>query len=118
MEKYKSVVNLVDLAGSEGIDKTKAEGIVKKEGENINKSLLTLSMVINALGQKNQAFISFRESKLTRILQNSLTNGSKVAVICNINPSIQNLSQTINTLKFGVSAGQVKISVKSNVGSQ
>lgn len=110
---YKAHIDLIDLAGSEGIERTKAEGQVKKEGENINKSLLTLSKVINILGQKS-AFAPFRESKLTRILQKSLTGGSRVVIICNINPSISNMAQTINTLKFGVSAGHVKLTIKAN----
>ena len=81
-----SVINIIDLAGSEGINKTKAEGMTKKEGDNINKSLLSLSKVIRALAEKpTEAFIGFRESKLTRILQSSLEGNSKTAVICTIN---------------------------------
>jgi len=111
--RTKAWINLVDLAGSEGIDKTKAEGITKKEGESINKSLLTLSMVIKALGQKGQNHIPFRNSKLTRILEPSLTNGSRVMVICSVSPSVDSHSQSVNTLRFGVSAGQVKLSIRS-----
>jgi chromosome segregation ATPase len=75
-------------------------------------------MVINGLGQKNQPFLPYRDSKLTRLLQGSLTGGSRIIVICNINPSHSNLTQTLSTLKFGVSAGQVKLSIKQNSTSQ
>jgi centromeric protein E len=70
-------------------------------------------MVINSLGQKNGQFVSYRNSKLTRILEPSLTGGSRIMVICNINPTSNNLSQSVNTLKFGVSAGRVKLSIRS-----
>ncbi len=112
--RNKASINLIDLAGSEGIDKTKAEGITKKEGESINKSLLTLAMVIKALGQKGQSHIPFRNSKLTRILEPSLSGGSQIMVICNVNPSPDSHAQTVNTLRFGVSAGRVKLSIRNN----
>ena len=67
-----SQLNLVDLAGSEGASKTQAEGIRLREGQNINRSLLALSNVINKLSQQGSAgskmFINYRDSKLTRIL--------------------------------------------------
>lgn len=113
--RNKACINLIDLAGSEGIDKTKAEGIVRKEGDLINRSILSLGQVICALGKRRSErdFVVFRNSKLTKILEPSLTGGSKVRVICNINTSLDCLSQTLNTLRFAVSAGQVKLSVRS-----
>jgi centromeric protein E len=75
---------MVDLAGSESISKTNAVGQLKKESENINKSLLALSNVIRALGEENK-YINFRDSKLTRILQNCLTGNAKTVVVCTVN---------------------------------
>lgn len=80
---------MVDLAGSEGVSRTKAEGNTKKEGENINKSILALSNVIRCMSEK-QGYVNFRDSKLTRILQSSLCNNSRSVVICNIYPTAAN----------------------------
>lgn len=85
-----SLINLVDLAGSEGVGKMNSQGISMKEGNNINKSLLALSNVIYKLGQKwsvgtKQFYINFRDSKLTRILQNSLLGNSLTAILCTVN---------------------------------
>ena len=102
-----SQINLIDLAGSEYIGKTQAEGKTKKEGVNINMSLLALSNVINKLKDRDK-FINFRDSKLTRLLQNSLSGNSKTAVVCTINPSNYNYQESLNTLKFGMVAGAIK----------
>lgn len=72
LNETNSQINLVDLAGSEGIDRTKAEKISKIEGENINKSILALTKVIKTMSERDQQWINFRDSKLTRILQKSL----------------------------------------------
>lgn len=80
-----SQLNLVDLAGSEGASKTQAEGLRLREGQNINRSLLALSNVINRLssqGSSGKSFINYRDSKLTRILQSSLGGNSQTAIIC------------------------------------
>lgn len=106
------MINIIDLAGSECVSKTKAEGLVKKEGDNINKSLLFLSNAIRSLSQKE--YVNYRDSKLTRILQSSLSGNCKTSVICTVNSLQSNSAETINTLKFGVSAGQVKIKPKIN----
>ena len=66
---------MVDLAGSEGVEKVGALGLRLREGQNINKSLLALSNVINKLGQRWK-YINYRDSKLTRILQKSLQGNS------------------------------------------
>lgn len=73
----------------------------------INKSLLSLSTVIMKLSKKED-FIGFRESKLTRILQPSLTGNVMVSVICTVNPLRSNLQESINTLKFGTCAGVIQ----------
>jgi centromeric protein E len=86
-----SQINLVDLAGSEGASKTQSEGLRLREGGNINKSLLALSNVIHKLSLRQQIssrhnyFINFRDSKLTRILQNALSGHSQISIICCIN---------------------------------
>lgn len=81
-----SQLNLVDLAGSEGASKTQAEGIRLREGQNINRSLLALSNVINRLSQSSgssvKQFINYRDSKITRILQPALGGNSQTAIIC------------------------------------
>lgn len=85
-----SVLNLVDLAGSERADSTGATGSRLKEGGHINKSLLSLSLVINKLSEDpdQQKFINYRDSKLTRILQPSLGGNAMTAIICTITPAV------------------------------
>lgn len=84
-----SVLNLVDLAGSERADATGATGDRLKEGAAINKSLLSLSVVISKLSEDGdqQKFINYRDSKLTRILQPSLGGNALTAIICTITPA-------------------------------
>eukprot|EP01069_Polyplicarium_translucidae_P011311 Polyplicarium_translucidae@DN3806_c0_g1_i1.p1 len=87
------VLNLVDLAGSEGVSRAQTEGERKREGSTINKSLLALSRVISQLSQmqndsqslkrQTQTYINFRDTKLTRILSNSLGGNAQTAMICN-----------------------------------
>lgn len=82
-----SVLNLVDLAGSERADATGATGSRLKEGSHINKSLLTLSMVINKLSEDPDQHINYRDSKLTRILSPSLGGNALTTIICTITPA-------------------------------
>lgn len=85
-----SVLNLVDLAGSEKADQTGATGSRLKEGAFINKSLLSLSLVIKQLSEREngpEKFINYRDSKLTRILQASLGGNSMTAIICTVTPT-------------------------------
>lgn len=107
-----SELNLIDLAGSENISKNGKQESRQKESVNINKSLLALSTVIQKLSNNQGCFINFRDSKLTRLLQNSLSGNCQTAVICTINPA--NYYESINTLKFGITAGAVKIKVQIN----
>lgn len=116
-KKFKvSQLNLVDLAGSEGASKTQAEGLRLREGQNINRSLLALSNVINRLSQSNGArqFINYRDSKLTRILQPALGGNSQTAIICTMTQTISNYQETVNTLQFGQKAKNVKTTVNVN----
>lgn len=90
------VLNLVDLAGSERAEQTGATGERLKEAGNINKSLLTLSRVIEQLSDKSEERIPYRDSKLTRMLQNSLGGNSMTTIICAI--TLVALEETNNTL--------------------
>ncbi|CAN8280567.1 unnamed protein product [Cochlearia groenlandica] len=104
---------LVDLAGSEKADKTGAEGKVFEEAKMINKSLSALGNVINALtsGSPNKAnHIPYRDSKLTRLLQDALGGNSRMALLCCCSPSTSNASETLSTLRFGMRAKHIKAS--------
>lgn len=106
--RKQSNINLVDLAGSERASKTGATGDTLKEGSNINKSLSTLGRVITALAKKasgSKEVIPYRESSLTRILQNALGGNSKTTMIAAISPATFNLEETVSTLRY---ADQVK----------
>jgi kinesin family protein C2/C3 len=93
-------LHLIDLAGSERISKTDASGDRLKEAQNINKSLLALGDVINALGNKKALHVPYRNSKLTFLLQDSLGGNSKVLMFVNISPAIYNLGETVCSLNF------------------
>ena len=111
-----STLSLIDLAGSESLRISGAEGSVRKEGGYINKSLLTLSMVIRALSSKNkhQIHIPYRQSKLTRILQPSLSGNAQVGVICCVTPGSNHVMETINTLDFAARAKTIESHAKVN----
>ena len=118
----KSHINLIDLAGSENSSKTGCVGQRLKEGSNINKSLLALSNVINKLSQNNgknnsnmgNFFVNYRDSKLTRLLQNSLGGNSKTSIICTITDDSEHYTETMNTLHFGNKAKNIKTIIKVN----
>ena len=99
---------LVDLAGSEKVGKTGAEGKRLDEAKTINKSLSTLGKVINSLTDGKSTHIPYRDSKLTRVLQDSLGGNSKTALIITASPSIFNEAETISTLRFGIRAKAIK----------
>ncbi|CAL6347301.1 unnamed protein product [Bathycoccus prasinos] len=116
-----SVLNLVDLAGSERVAKTGAEGQRAKEGASINKSLLTLGVVINKLaedGSKNGGagggHVPYRDSKLTRILQPALGGNSKTAIVCAMTPCVSHVEETSSTLRFATRAKNVTNQAKRN----
>jgi hypothetical protein len=85
-----------------------------EETAHINKSLFTLSLVINKLAEGNASHVPYRDSKLTRILQNSLGGNSLTAIICTISPASINFFQTMSTLKFAKRASTVKNIAKQN----
>ncbi|PAV88086.1 hypothetical protein WR25_09100 [Diploscapter pachys] len=99
---------LVDLAGSEKVSKTGAQGTVLEEAKNINKSLTALGIVISALAEGTKSHVPYRDSKLTRILQESLGGNSRTTVIICCSPSHFNESETKSTLLFGARAKTIK----------
>jgi kinesin family member 5 len=105
---------LVDLAGSEKVGKTGASGQTLEEAKKINKSLSALGMVINALTDGKSSHIPYRDSKLTRILQESLGGNSRTTLIINCSPSSYNAEETISTLRFGTRAKAIKNKAKVN----
>lgn len=100
-------LNLVDLAGSENIQRSGAENKRAAEAGLINKSLLTLGRVINALVDKN-SHIPYRESKLTRLLQDSLGGRTKTCIIATVSPAKSNLEETISTLDYAFRAKNIR----------
>ncbi|KAI4176041.1 MAG: hypothetical protein LQ343_001323 [Gyalolechia ehrenbergii] len=100
-------LNLVDLAGSENIQRSGAENKRAAEAGLINKSLLTLGRVINALVEKG-SHIPYRESKLTRLLQDSLGGRTKTCIIATVSPAKSNLEETISTLDYAFRAKNIR----------
>lgn len=100
-------LNLVDLAGSENINRSGAENKRAQEAGLINKSLLTLGRVINALVDHSQ-HIPYRESKLTRLLQDSLGGRTKTCIIATISPAKISMDETISTLEYATRAKSIK----------
>lgn len=105
---------LVDLAGSEKVGKTGASGQTLEEAKKINKSLTALGMVINSLTDGKSSHVPYRDSKLTRILQESLGGNSRTTLIINCSPSSYNEAETISTLRFGMRAKSIKNKAKVN----
>ncbi|CAD7702378.1 unnamed protein product [Ostreobium quekettii] len=131
-----SYLNLIDLAGSESakatdrvevranngvfrriLQKAKSNKVRGKqmEGSYINKSLLTLGTVIHKLSESRAAHVPFRDSKLTRLLQPSLSgSGAKVAIVCTVTPASTQAEETHNTLKFASRAKKIQIKTARN----
>ncbi|KAJ0400625.1 hypothetical protein P43SY_000910 [Pythium insidiosum] len=123
-------LSLVDLAGSESVRHTAADGLRQREAGNINKSLLTLSRVINTLassagqghghgaggagGVGGAGAAPFRDSKLTRLLQNSLDGNTRTLIVCCVTPSDRYLDETKSTLQFAARAKTIQTSAHVN----
>ncbi|RFU27045.1 hypothetical protein B7463_g9316, partial [Scytalidium lignicola] len=105
---------LVDLAGSEKVGKTGASGQTLEEAKKINKSLSALGMVINNLTDGKSSHVPYRDSKLTRILQESLGGNSRTTLIINCSPSSYNDAESLSTLRFGMRAKAIKNKAKIN----
>ncbi|KAL4180216.1 hypothetical protein AMTRI_Chr13g91010 [Amborella trichopoda] len=105
-------LHLVDLAGSERAKRTGADGSRFKEGIHINKGLLALGNVISALGdekkRKEGGHVPYRDSKLTRLLQDSLGGNSKTVMIACVSPADTNAEETLNTLKYANRARNIQ----------
>ncbi|KAJ1954323.1 hypothetical protein IWQ62_005784, partial [Dispira parvispora] len=105
-----SKFHFVDLAGSERLKRTHSVGERVKEGISINSGLLALGNVISALGDtaKRVTHVPYRDSKLTRLLQDSLGGNSQTLMIACVSPAESNLSETLNTLKYANRARNIK----------
>ena len=108
-------LNLVDLAGSEKVGKTGASGQTLEEAKKINKSLSALGLVINNLTDGKSTHIPYRDSKLTRLLQESLGGNARTTLIINCSPSSYNDAEIVSTLRFGTRAKTIKNKAKVNV---
>ncbi|KAJ1611505.1 putative kinesin heavy chain [Cryptosporidium canis] len=132
------ILNFVDLAGSESIKRTQLEGDRRKEGLSINRSLLALSQVISqlsensltetstnsfssniptadCLSQPKNKYINYRDSKITRILSDSLGGNSRTIIICNCSPDRVNYYETLSTIDFAKRAKKIQNKVKVNI---
>ncbi|NXF96219.1 KI18A protein, partial [Eubucco bourcierii] len=109
-------MSLIDLAGSERASTTNAKGARFREGTNINRSLLALGNVINALAdsKNKKQHIPYRNSKLTRLLKGSLGGNCRTIMIAAVSPSSMFYDDTYNTLKYANRAKDIKSSLKSN----
>ena len=104
----KSFLYLVDLAGSERVNKTNARNERLEEAKKINSSLLILGNCIQSLIDPKNIHVSYRDSKLTRILQESIGGNAKVSLIVTVSPSNYNTEETFSSLNFGARAMKVK----------
>lgn len=115
-ETLSAKFHFVDLAGSERLKRTGATGDRAKEGISINCGLLALGNVISALGDKSKkaSHVPYRDSKLTRLLQDSLGGNSKTVMIACVSPSDRDFMETLNTLKYANRARNIKNKVCIN----
>lgn len=116
-------LSLVDLAGSERASETLNTGHKLRDGANINRSLLALANCINALGKKSNAhgkhaenmYVPFRNSKLTRLLKESLSGNSRTAMVANVSCGSDQYAHTVNTLKYADRAKEIRTHVVQNL---
>ncbi|XP_016093572.1 kinesin heavy chain-like [Sinocyclocheilus grahami] len=114
-KKLSGKLYLVDLAGSEKVSKTGAEGSVLDEAKNINKSLSALGNVISALAEGTKTHVPYRDSKMTRILQDSLGGNCRTTIVICCSPSVYNEAEIKSTLMFGQRAKTIKNTVSVNM---
>ncbi|RXM93440.1 Kinesin-like protein KIF3B [Acipenser ruthenus] len=107
-------LNLVDLAGSERQTKTGAQGERLKEATKINLSLSALGNVISALVDGKSTHIPYRDSKLTRLLQDSLGGNARTVMVANVGPASYNVEETLTTLRYANRAKNIKNKPKVN----
>lgn len=116
--KIQAKLTLVDLAGSERIKKTGAQGERAQEGISINKGLFVLGQVVSALSEQRPTMKRkppYRDSKLTRLLQDSLGGNSRTIMIACVSPADFNLEESVNTLRYATSARNIKNTATRNV---
>ncbi|KAM7539407.1 hypothetical protein Aperf_G00000055836 [Anoplocephala perfoliata] len=106
-KRLSSTINFVDLAGSERAESTGATGDRLKEGANINRSLSVLANVISALADKKKV-VPYRDSVLTKLLQNALGGSSKTVMVAALSPADINYAETLSTLRYADRAKQIK----------
>jgi hypothetical protein len=122
-EEIRAKLTLVDLAGSERIKRTGAEGSRLKEGININKGLFVLGQVVSSLSELGQQgtngnshmHVPYRDSKLTRLLQDSLGGNSRTIMVACISPADSNVEESVNTMRYAQRARNIKNSAVRNV---
>ncbi|KAJ8264835.1 hypothetical protein COCON_G00139340 [Conger conger] len=114
-QKISGKLYLVDLAGSEKVSKTGAEGAVLDEAKNINKSLSSLGNVISALAEGTKTHVPYRDSKMTRILQDSLGGNCRTTMFICCSPSGYNDAETKSTLMFGQRAKTIRNTASVNL---
>ncbi|XP_018564968.1 kinesin-like protein Klp61F [Anoplophora glabripennis] len=107
-------INFVDLAGSENIARSGCKDMRAVELANINRSLLTLGRVIHALADKSKKHVPYRDSKLTRILQDSLGGHTKTCIVATISPASNSVDETLSTLEYACRARDIKNSPTVN----
>eukprot|EP00835_Amoeboradix_gromovi_P003356 NODE_218_length_14160_cov_0.274874.p3 type:complete len:639 gc:universal NODE_218_length_14160_cov_0.274874:2053-3969(+) len=111
-----SILSIIDLAGSERASATVNKGQQRRrEGANINRSLLALGNCINALCTSTNRHVPYRDSKLTRLLKQSLSGNCKTVMICNISPHLVHYEETLNTLKYANRAKNIQVNLVKNV---
>ncbi|CAG03225.1 unnamed protein product, partial [Tetraodon nigroviridis] len=114
-QKLSGKLYLVDLAGSEKVSKTGAAGAVLDEAKNINKSLSALGNVISALAEGTKSHVPYRDSKMTRILQDSLGGNCRTTMFICCSPSSYNEAETKSTLMFGQRAKTIRNTASINL---
>ena len=111
---YLSRVNLVDLAGSEDVNRSNAAGARFKEAVHINSGLLQLHRVLDALC-RGEAHVPYRDSALTRVLQDSLGGTSRTVLLAHVSPLDRDAGETASTLRFASAARSVGNATRANV---
>lgn len=111
----KSTLYLVDLAGSERVSKSRATGSRLDEAKNINLALLALGNCIQALSDKKAKYVPFRDSKLTRLLEDSLGGNSKTSLVVTIGPSSAHVQESLSALQFGQRAMKIENRPEKNI---
>jgi len=110
-----STLSLVDLAGSESV-RLSGSATRSAEGQYINKSLMTLGQVVHALSEDKKSHVPYRDSKLTRLLQPSLSGNAQVVLVCCISPVVSHIEESHNTFKFATRAKKIpqKATIQEN----